>query len=264
MIKKLLSVCLLNCLALPSWGTTAFQNLTSADLQSITNDLSANFSHRSVTGAASLGVAFGLEAVVVAGTTQTPNLNRISLASGGGELSSIGSAGVLLAASIPFGITFEYMMLPTLNTGGLTLSGNSMGIRWLMNDVIPILPVNLAVRINSSNSNFGFSQDVNSVTGTIASRTGVNEVSLYLSPKLPVFEPYIGFGILSSQGKIDFTGTGSIFDTSVTTGNSAQSNISSTKMVAGVSIWLPFLSLGVEYVNQFGTTGYGAKFGISF
>lgn len=264
MSKKILSICLLNCLALPVWGSTAFQNLTSSDLQNITNDLSANFSHRSVTGAASLGVAFGLEAVVVAGTTNTPKLNQISLASGGGELKSIASAGVLLAASIPFGITFEYLMLPSLNTSGITLSGNSMGVRWLMNDLIPILPVNLAVRLNTSNANFGFSQDINGVTGSIASQTGVNEVSLYLSPKLPVVEPYVGLGLLTSQGKVDFSGTGTIFDTSLTTGNSAQSNISSTKMVAGVSIWLPFLSLGVEYVNQFGTSGYGAKFGISF
>lgn len=264
MNKYLLIFCLMNGLASTGWASTAFQNLTTDDLKKINNDLSANFSHRSVTGAASLGVAFGLEAVAIVGSTNTPNLSEVSVASGGGELKSIATAGVLLAASIPFGITFEYMLLPSLNASGITLSGNSMGVRWLMNDLIPILPVNLALRLNSSNAKFGFSQNINSVNGSVNSQTGVNEVSLYLSPKLPVVEPYVGIGLLTGQGKMDFTGTGTIFNSTVTTGNSAQTNLSSTKMVAGVSIWLPFLSLGVEYVNQFGTSGYGAKFGISF
>jgi hypothetical protein len=47
-------------------------------------------------------------------------------------------------------------------------------------------------------------------------------------------------------------------------GNSASVKVSGTKMVAGVSVQLPFFSVGVEYQNLFGTSGYGGKLGISF
>lgn len=246
------------------FASTAFQNLTTTDLENITKDLGANFSHRSVTGAASMGAAFGFEATLVAGSTASPEINRISLNSGGGAVENLASVGALLGVSVPFGVTFEYLLTPSFNASGSTFAANSYGIRWLMNDLIPILPVNLALRLNQSSVDLSFEQDVNSVTGKVESKTGVTEISVYLAPKLPVIEPYVGVGMVTGKGNLSYTGTSTIFDTQLTVGNQAEASVSSTKMVAGVSIWAPLFSFGVEYVNLFSTSGYSLKLGFSF
>jgi len=238
-----------------------FTNLTEAQSKDITRDLAANFSHRSVTGASSLGSLFGFEAVLVAGSTGSARLSDLSTAAGGGELRNIATVGALVGISIPFGFTFEYLALPSVNTNGANFSGNSLGVKWLMNEVIPVLPVNLALRLNNSSSEFGFSQNLGGgFSGDFRNETKVQEISLYFSPKLPVVEPYVGLGLVSATGAMTFSGSSSMFGLS----NSRSVAISGTKMVAGLSIQLPLFSLGVEYQSLFGTSGYGGKLGISF
>lgn len=245
----------------PVFANLGFSNLTDSDVKQITRDLGANFSHRSVSGASSLGAIFGVEAVLVAGSTASSNINELSVRSGGGELKSIATAGLLLGVSVPFGVTFEYLGLPNFEVAGARFSGNSVGLKWQMNDVIPILPVNLSLRLNNSTSTFGFTQDLGGgLNGDVSSDTTVQEASLYFSPKLPFVEPYVGLGMVSAKGSMSFTGNNSIF----TVGNSASATVSGTKMAAGVSVQLPFFSFGLEYVTLFGTTGYGAKLGVSF
>jgi hypothetical protein len=200
--------------------------------------------------------------VLVAGSTGSSRLSNISTQSGGGELKNILTGGLLLGVSVPFGFTFEYLGLPSLNNNGFTFNGNSLGVRWLMNDLIPVLPVNLALRLNQSSSKFGFTQNLGGgFSGDFTSKTTVQEVGLYLSPKLPVVEPYVGVGMVSAKGDLSFTGPISIFQGG---GTNVSTDISSTKMVVGLSVLLPFLSFGLEYQNLFGTSGYGAKLGMSF
>lgn len=247
-----------------SFAGTALQSISSDDLKGITKDLGANFSHRSVSGAANMGAVFGFEAVALVGTTKSSSLSALSEASGGESLGTLAHAGALLGVSIPFGLTFEYIMFPSVTTSGAKISGNSMGLRYQMNGLIPILPVNLALKLNRSSSSFEFSQNVNGINGTVLNETGVDEVGLYLSPKMPVVEPYIGFSMLSAKGDLTFTGTGTLFDAALTTSNKASATVSGTKTVVGLSVWLPLFSVGVEYANLLGTSGYTAKLGMSF
>jgi len=131
-----------------------------------------------------------------------------------------------------------------------------------MNDLVPVLPVNLALRLNQSSSKFGFTQNLGGgYSGDFKSKTTVQEVGVYLSPKLPVVEPYVGIGAVNADGDLSFSGPVSIFQGGGTT---SSSKISSTKMVAGLSVQLPFFSFGIEYQNLFGTSGYGLKLGLSF
>lgn len=243
--------------ALANFG---FANLTQEQFDKIARDLGANFSHRSVSGAASMGKIFGFEANVFAAQTASPNMNDLSKSSGGGELPNLYNAGLMVGVSVPFGFTFEALVLPSLDSGGAKFSGNSLGLRWLMNDLVPILPINLALRLNQSQTSFGFEQNVSGVNGKVDSSTRVQEVGLYLSPKLPIIEPYVGVSAVSLSSDMEFTGTGSFF----TVGNKLSSSSSSTKTVVGLSVWLPFFTLGLEYSNLFDTSGWGFKLGTNF
>ncbi|MCX7675455.1 MAG: hypothetical protein N2Z70_06470 [Bdellovibrionaceae bacterium] len=247
-------------LGLPVKADLGFINLSKEQFEDISKDLAANFSHRSVSGAASLGATFGVEVNIFAASTSSSRLSNLSKASGGGDLPNLYNAGLMAGVSIPFGLTFEGMLLPSLDQDGVKFSGNSLGLRWLINDVVPVLPINLALRLNQSISTFGFTQNTSGVNGKVDSETKVQEVGLYLSPKMPVVEPYVGVSYVSANSSMDFVGTGSFF----TVGNSQSASFGSTKTVLGLSVLVPFFSFGVEYVNLFGTSGYGLKLGMSF
>ncbi|MCS6837833.1 MAG: hypothetical protein NZ480_03205 [Bdellovibrionaceae bacterium] len=242
-----------------------FQNIGEAELRDITQDLAANFSHRSITGAKSLGSVFGFEANLVGGMTTSSRIDKISKNSGAGGLANLYTAGLLLGVSVPFGFTFEGLLLPSLSSSQFNFGGYSVGVRWLMNDLVPVLPINLSLRYNWSSTRFGFNQNLGGgLTGEIKSDTSVQEIGLYLSPNLPLVEPYLGVATVSSRGSLEFTGTGNIFNTSFSVSNSASTTVSSTKTVIGLSLLMPFFSFGVEYVTLFGTSGYGLKLGVSF
>lgn len=245
-------------------ASPGFQGITADSTEKITKDLASIFGHRSISGAAGMGALVGFEAVLVVNNSTTPNISQVSEASGGGAVPNTSMVGTLLGVTIPFGITFEYLAMPRLSTSGITYSGSSASVRWLTNELIPVLPINMAVKFSSSNSEFSFEQNLAGINGRVTSLTGVNDVSVYFSPKLPIVEPYVGIGLVRAVGKLGYVGTGNIFDNSYTSSNNAEVTVNGTKTVAGVSIWLPFLSFGLEAVNQFGTTGYGAKFGINF
>ena len=251
---------LVGCLSLPAMANLGFSSLSNAQFEEISKDLAANFSHRSVSGAASLGAVFGMEVNIFAASTSSSRLNDLSKSSGGGALPNLFNGGLMAGVSVPFGITFEGLLLPSLKQDGVKFSGNSLGIRWRMNDVIPVLPVNLALRLNQSQTQFGFSQNLSTVNGTVDSDIKVQEVGLYLSPKMPIIEPYAGLSYVSVKTSMDFVGTGSFFSV----GNSNSASFGGTKTVLGLSVLIPFFSFGVEYVSLLGTSGYGLKLGMSF
>lgn len=242
----------------------SLNDLNESQLKGFVEDFGANFSHRSVTGASSLGNVFGFEAALVGGTTSSPRTNDLSKQAGGGDLNSLITGALLLGVSVPFGFTFEGMLFPSLTVSGVRLSGNSLGLRWTTNDVLPILPFNLAFRYNISQASLGFSQSIPGADGNISAKTSVQEFGIYASPNLPVIEPYAGIGLINMNGDVTFTGSGTIFNTSYTTSKSASVSTSSLKYVLGVSFYLPFFTAGVEYVSLLGTSGFGGKLGISF
>ncbi len=247
-----------------SYAGPAFTTIDSADLEKITQDFSAHFAHRTVTGAESYGNIFGFEVGLLGGSTQTPQINTISEASGGGSLSSLIQTGLMAGVSIPFGLTFEYAFLPQVNQSGVDFKWSSAALKWQLNDLIPVLPINLALKLASSSTDLSFEQTVLAATGKVTSTTQVTEIGLYLSPAIPIFEPYVGLSTLSSTGKLNYQGTGTIFDSALTTSNQAETSPQSTKLTLGALVNLGLLKFGAEYVSLYNTSGYSAKLSFGF
>lgn len=242
----------------------SFTNLTDEDFQKISKEFSANFTHHSVQGANTLGKVFGFEFGLLGGLTNSPDSDAVAKASTPpSTLPNLANGGLLLSVSVPLGFTGEIVTVPSTSTGDGTFKTMSFGLKWTSNDAFPVLPINMALRLTSSSSDFSFTQTASGVTSTVTNTNKSTGLTLLLSPKLPVVEPYVGIGTLSASNTLSVNGT-AIFDPSFTAAQSAEATPKSTLILAGVTANLLFFRIGAEYFSAFGTSGYTAKLAFGF
>lgn len=242
-----------------------FTNITDTDMKDIAKGLGSNFTHNSMMGASKLGTIFGFQVGVTAAQTAVPKIDDIAKENSGSKLPNIYNAGIMAAVGIPFGLSFEAVVMPTYKADGAKAESSSFGLKLNINELIPVLPINLAVRGVHSSAEFSFKQTVSSLEATVSNKTTVSGAQLLLSPMFPIVEPYVGVGFLSAKNKLEVTNTtGTIFDSSLTTGQSASKTVSGTQVLAGVEANLLLLKLGAEYSQAFGNSRYGVKLSFGF
>jgi len=246
-------------------ASPTFTNLTQDDFNNITKEFSSNIEHPSVMGAESLGHLFGVEAALVAGVNPSPRINDIVERSAGSSFKNLYHGGLALGLTVPFGITGEAVLLPKMTVGGAEFQAYSVGAKITLNeDLLSMIPFNLAVRGFYTNSQFNFDQTSGGVNGTVKNKNTVTGLQLLASPRLPIFEPYAGIGFLQAKNTLSVTGTGTVFDPSYTSSQSADSNPTTTQFLLGVNAKLLLLSLGLEYSHAFDANRYTAKVGFAF
>lgn len=246
-------------------ATPTFTNLTDDDFSNISKEYSANMAHPSVMGAESLGKIFGAEVALVGGMTPSPKIKDIVSRSGGSGMGDLYHAGIAAGLTVPFGITAEAVVLPKVTMAGGDYQMYSLAGKLSLNeDLIPVIPFNLAVRGFYSSSQFSFSQNAGGVNGTVKNKDNVKGLQILVSPRLPVLEPYAGIGFLQADNTMNVDGTGTVFDSSYTTGQSATKKPNTTQWLIGLDAKLLLLSLGVEYAHAFDTDRYTAKLGFAF
>ena len=240
-----------------------FTNITSEDFEDISKEMAANFTHNSILGAAKMGSILGVQVGLVAASTSTPKTNDIVKRTAGAELANIYNAGLLVAVGIPFGIAFEGVLLPETKASGASFSVTSLAVKYNMNDLIPILPINLALRGFYSTAKFKFDQTVSSVSSSVENKTTISGVQLLLSPMTPLIDPYVGVGLLTASNTLDSSGS-SVFDPSYTASQSETKNVTGTQLLAGVDLNLLLLKIGAEYSQAFGASKYALKLAVGF
>ena len=235
-----------------------FSNLDESDMKTLAKGFGANFAHNSMMGASKLGEVFGFQLGLTAAQTDVPKIDDLA-AENGTKLKSLFNAGLMGAVGIPFGISFEAVMIPEMKSDGAELSNTSLAVKWNINDVIPILPVNLALRGFSSNAKFGFTQDG---TNDVENETSITGAQLLLSPMIPLVEIYVGVGMLNAKNKLSATTT--IFDGAYSASTSSDESVSGTQFLAGVEANLVLMKLGAEYSQAFGNSRIGLKLSFGF
>lgn len=261
---KLLKVLLIVILPLFALAEPQFTNIDENDMKDIAKGMGANFVHNSMMGASKMGAIFGFQVGLVAAQTATPKLNDLAKENSGSELKNLYNAGLMGVLGIPFGIAFEAVVIPTLKSDSASLNSNSFGVKWNINDVIPILPVNLALRGIMSNAEFSFDQTISSVAAKVKNTTTVSGVQLLFSPQIPLVEPYIGVGMLSAKNTLDVSGSNPVFVPGYSTSQKESKTVSGTQFLAGVELNMVLLKLGVEYSNAFDNSRYGLKLAFGF
>ena len=262
-MKLIISILLL-AVTFKASADPQFTNISESDFENITKEMSANFTHSSLLGASKMGTIFGFQVGLTAAQTSTPNTNEIVKRNAGSELPSLYNVGLMGAVGIPFGIAFEAVIIPKLTTSGASLSATSMALKYNINEVIPVLPLNLALRGFYSDASFAFSQTVSTVNVDVTNKTKVTGVQLLLSPMIPLVEPYVGIGLLSGSNELGVTGSNPIFAPGYSTSQTETKTVSGTQLLAGVDVNLLLIKIGAEYSQAFGASRVGFKLGIGF
>lgn len=263
MIRKLFCLCLFFP-ALAFADALNFTNIDAADLDNIAKEMSGNFMHHSVQGAAPLGNVFGFEVGLIGGPEKSPNIDEIVKRSGGSGLSSLYHAGILGVVSVPFGITGELMVTPKLSSQDANFQMTSAALKLSLNtELLKVLPFNLALRGFTSTAKFSFKQTTGGNDISVEDEAKVSGLQILASPRLPMIEPYAGVGFLNGKNSLSATG-GSIFAPGYTASNSSDTAVSSTQLILGLTANLLIFHVGAEYSNAFGASTYTGKLTFGF
>lgn len=252
--------------------TLKFDQIDQSDLDAISKDLTATFTHSTVSGASSLGDVFGFEIGLIGGTTKTPEIDkRVKEVDPGASAGQLPNAVLLGQISVPFGFTFEMTYFPAVGSDSFKYSNTGLGIKWTVPDMVLDLPVDLAAKINYTTTNMSFKQTINNastgnmpVDSTIESKNNILAYGVFVSKSFVIVEPYFGITFINGKSDLSVTGTGTIFDSAYTSGQSGSSTTTGTMMTLGVDFDLAILKLGAEYGSILGTSRFLGKLGFGF
>ncbi|MCC7403620.1 MAG: hypothetical protein IT288_04400 [Bdellovibrionales bacterium] len=249
-----------------------FNNIDKGDLEKVIGDLSSNFAHTTVSGASALGAVFGFEFGLVGGVSSTPGIDKlVKETDPNADAAGLPHAGLIAMFSVPFGVTVEANIIPSFGSDEFKFSNTGIGVKWTMTDAVLSLPFSLAVKGTMTKTELDFETVINNAsTGNIPVNSKLNMsgtttgLAAVISKNFLFFEPYFGLGMVSTDGDLKVTGTGTIFDTTLTTGQSAGAKNSGSHLFLGAELGLLFFKLGVEYSKLIDADRYTAKLSFYF
>lgn len=259
--------------SLSAWAADFnFNNVNEADLKKIIGDFSGNFVHTSVSGASSLGRVFGFELGLAGGISTTPGLNSlIKEANPLADDAHLIHGGIVAQISIPFGLTFEGSAIPSVGNDTMKITTTNFGLRWTMTDTVFNLPFSLALKAHTSRTSLRFATVINNsstanlpVDSKLELASSSTGLALVVSKELLIFEPYFGIGMLKSSGEFRIVGSGNIFDSTLTSEQSANASTSGIHFFGGTEVKLFFLKAGLEYSKMIDVTRVTGKLALSF
>lgn len=247
-------------------ATPGFNDLSKEDLDAISEEFSANFVHRAVSPASTLGDVFGFEIGLVGGIAKTPQIEEISLRENPDDepIDKLIHAGLLGAISLPKGITGELVILPEQEFDDISISNLSMGLKWTFSEVISIPVVDLAVKGHFSSSEMTYDDTVDGAETTVTLDNSTKGIQLLGSKKIFIVEPFIGLGYISRDTDLQASGTAQIFNQTFTANQSGSADGSSSQFLVGAQLDLGFLHMAAQYENVFSTDVISGKLSLAF
>lgn len=275
---KCLGLCLLaNALLAPGAvaASPALYSISSGQFDQVVRDFSADSAYTSVSPASSLGSIFGFELGLIAGVSNSPNLNSIAQqANSGASASLLPNAALFGALTIPFGLTLEALYFPAVSISGVTYQQLGGAVKWTFTDGIVVLPFSMAVRGFFTTTETSFSQTVsNSFTAGLPVTTSVDltdalyGLQLLASKDLLFAEPYVGIGYMRANATATTSGgnpLAPVFSPAFTTASSATSTLASSEFLLGLNFKLALVRLGAEYARLYDTDRYSLKLSLAF
>ena len=261
---RLISCVILFCLSsLASAQSFKLIDISGGDFKRVTDDLSADFKHTSVSGASPLGHLFGFEIGVVATSTMTPNLNRlVHSADSNSSLRSLPGGEFLGALTVPLGLTVELAGLPKIGTSSLHLSSYTLGVKWTVSEVVP-LPFDLAVKVQSTELHVDAHQSINDVDAHYKYDGWVHGLEFIAGYDIGLVAPYVGLGLLRGTGDMRADGVVA-FAPEYSQDNHGTATRGSTELLIGAEARLLVAKVGVEYARLFDTERWAGKLSVYF
>ncbi|MEQ1878209.1 MAG: DUF6588 family protein [Bdellovibrionia bacterium] len=249
-----------------------FNQLDQSDLDSIAREFSANFTHSTVSGASSLGDVWGFELALIGGVTKIPETEkRVKEVDASANTPQLANAVLGVQVSVPYGITGELTFFPAVGSESFKYSNLGLGVKWTLTQGFLELPVDVAAKLNFTSTALTFTQEINNastgnvpVDAKVDYKNTIMNVGAFVSKKFVLIEPYFGLGIVSAKADMGVQGTGTIFDSTYTNGQTGSSSPTGTMITVGADLSLLVLKLGFEYSSLFGTSRMLGKLALAF
>lgn len=266
MLKSYSASILFGLFLLSNWAVAQslpLQNLTQDDFDKVVGEFTANSMHSSISGASSLGKIFGFEFALAGGATNTPEIHKIIQRSDAtAKADRLPHASLLAAVSAPMGFTLEASFVPKVGNDSFKYGITNLALKWTMTDTVFDWPFAAALKGIYSSNAIEISESISSVPTTLKYKGKAYGLVGLISKDLYLVEPYLGLGLLKSNGSMDVSGSSSVF--SFTSSQSASSSGSSSLVMAGLELKLLIFKLGVEYARAFGTSAINGKLAFYF
>jgi hypothetical protein len=258
----LMGTLMVQMLSFSAYGKVSFTDLSDSDFKKVVQDMSANFVHTSVSGASPLGDIFGFELGLVGGLTSTPELDKFAKeVSPSVDADSIAHGELIGIITVPLALTAEIGLIPKVGQDDFKFSSYHLAAKWTPSELFFELPVAVAAKVQYSQVNVGVKDTIANIPTTFDYESSILGVSAIVSKNFVVFEPYVGFGYMKADGKMDVTGSTTVFTGSRV---SASSEPSSSMFMVGTEVKLLIVKLGVEYMNVFDTSRFTGKVSFYF
>jgi hypothetical protein len=234
-----------------------FNNLTKSQVEDISREFSANFSHTGVSAPETDGL-WGVEVGIVAGKSKSPDLADVidSSTGDGSDFESLYHAGVMARAHFPFDIFAEMSLLPERDINDVKVKSSSFEIGWNAGGFFS-LPIDLAVGLNVANSDLSFKQtqpvasEISIESKTKMAWIGVSKTFLFVTP-------YLKLGKANSESDVKSTQP-LVF----ANGNQTVDN-SGGYLALGANLQFAFLKLGFEASQIMSVKRASAKISFDF
>ena len=242
-------------------ASPTFSNIDASDFEQLNKEFAANFLHTTVSPASSADV-FGLEVGIVAGATDSPNVDKFTKEiDSTADITAIPHGFLFGTVAIPFGLSFDLGLLPKTELGDADLEHFALATKW---NFFSFAVLDLAVKAHFSDSSISFNQTVSSVTSKVEIEQKSMGLDFIVSGDFVFVEPYLGFGYVTSDSEISSSASASIFDTTFTTGSSAKADFDSAKIFVGVQFNLFLVHFGLEYMDVHDTSRFSGKLSFYF
>lgn len=238
----------------------AFDDLTQSEVDDVSKEFAANFSHTTVSAPETDGL-WGVEVGLAGGRTKSPDLKKVVDDAGedGSDFENIYHAGLVARAHFPLDFYAELSLLPEREIAGVTIKNTSIGGGWNVGGFFG-LPIDVALGFGVSNSTISFVQD-NPVPDTkveLNSKTRI--VYVGVSKKFLFFTPYLKIGRASHES--DLEANAQIFNTVNTL--SLDSDATGGYLAVGANLQFLIMRFGVEASKIMEESRVSAKLSIAF
>lgn len=253
------------------------EEIDQRDVDTLTRELSANFTHTIVSGAASLGRVLGFEVGGMIGATYTPGIGELVRKYNPKiDTNAIPHGAYVGALTLPFGVTLEGATFPTRDLENVRFGHYSGGLKWTPTMFFigkKASWLNVAFKAHGARSSLDVEQFISNAStqnqrtwSTLQIRNFVWGGSATVGLSLGFFEPYVGGGYLDAQEKLFVVapGGGTIFAPGAQQGDPqhALGHASSVYGMVGLLFNAFFFHWSAEYSELFGTKRVTTK--ISF
>ncbi len=236
-----------------------FQDLTAVETKEIMWDFNAHLLPTTVTPASSLGKYFGAELGVIAGASDSPEIDKIA----DDSAPQIPHASLFAAVHLPFGLGVEYSILP-IDVDDLQYKYYATGIKWTFTDLWEKFPLDIRLRGQYAKGTISIAQKIGSVPIDVDYVYKALAANITLSKKLLFLEPYIGGGYIKSSNDLKSSGTLSIFDSNVELSQREGIELSSFYYFLGAQLNLFVTHIGLEFAYLNGRQKVSAKLSLAF